>query len=288
MSKTIHDSATSAATTPAPGGDDLPRAFGVDPTRKERYSLRQARYQALAEDIARWLPDYERRQQPLRLLDVGVWNGVSMRYIEVHDPQRRIEYHGVDLRLHPGIYRPQAWTSLQEGDLLTGLPHIPSASFDVVICEQVLEHLPAVDVALATLSRVLTPGGWLIVGVPIFPPGIAWLRRHVVPRWDRWVGRSKPRGHLQAFSRSSFVQAVERHCAVTIVETRGFRIISGGWLRPLENWRGWWRFNRWLGRHLPGLCTELQVVARKVVAVPQVAQTQERPCFGCTQALSPA
>jgi hypothetical protein len=29
-------------------------AFGVDPSRPERYSLRQARYAALAEDISDW------------------------------------------------------------------------------------------------------------------------------------------------------------------------------------------------------------------------------------------
>jgi SAM-dependent methyltransferase len=265
-------------------------AFGVDPTRRERYSLRQARYEAIGVEIARLLPEFARRNEPLRLLDVGVWNGVSMRYIEARDPDQRVEYHGVDLHLHPGIYKPSAWKSLQQGDLLAGLPQVPSEAFDVVLCEQVLEHLPEVEAALTALSRVLKPGGWLIVGVPIFPPGIAWIRRHGVPLWDRMVGRAKPRGHLQVFSKRSFLTAIERHCGVTVLDTRGFRIISGGWLRPLENSRGWWRFNRWLGRRVPGLCTEIQVVARKIkIPLPsQPSRTEDSPCFACTQALSAA
>jgi hypothetical protein len=44
---------------------------------------------------------------------------------------------------------------------------------------------------------------------------------------------------------------------------RGFRIISGGLLRPLENYRWWWRFNRRLGARLPAACIEAQIIARK-------------------------
>ena len=51
-----------------------------------------------------------------------------------------------------------------------GYPEIPSGHYDVVVCEQVLEHLAALDIALATLVRVLRSGGRLVIGVPIFPP----------------------------------------------------------------------------------------------------------------------
>lgn len=247
-------------------------AFGVDPTRSETYSLRQARYHAIGEELGRLVPEFIRRDQPLKLLDVGFWNGVSRRYIEVHDTAGVIEFHGVDLKLHHAIYKRDSWDSLQEGDLLAGLPFLESNQFDVVICEQVLEHLPHVNIALATLSRVLKPGGRLILGVPIFPQGVHLLRRHVVPWGDRLVGKRKPRSHLQAFSRASFEAAVEKNCDVEIIARRGFRMVSGGLLRPLENHRWWWRMNRTLGEWLPGLCTELQVIAVKressAVAVP--------------------
>jgi hypothetical protein len=103
----------------------------------------------------------------------------------------------------------------------------------------------------------------LIVGVPIFPPGLDLARKHLVPLWDRFVGRRKHRGHLQAFSQQSFVAALERNCDIDIHAVRGFRIISGGVFRPLENFRWWWQFGRLTGRLAPGLCTEVQVVAVK-------------------------
>src|SRR5581483_75430 len=144
-----------------------------------------------------------------------------------------------------------------EGDLLSGLPHIPSDYFDIVICEQVLEHLPEVDSALATLCRVTKPGGLMILGVPIFPLGLHLVRRHVVPLVDKVIPPRKIRGHLQAFSRSTFLAAIARNCDVTIQTSRGFRMISGGLLRGLENSRTWWQLNCALGKWLPGLCIEI-------------------------------
>lgn len=238
-------------------------AFDVDPTRRERYSLRQARYHAIGLEVASLLPEFERRGERLRYLDVGVWNGVSMRHIEAHDTRRTVEYHGVDLKLRPTMYKRSSWASLQEGDLLNGLPDVPSDAFDVVVCEQVLEHLPEIGEALATLCRVTKPGGLLILGVPIFTPPFRYLRERFVPVWDRWFPPRKTRGHLQAFSRHTFLDAIARNCDVTIQTTRGFRMISGGLLRGLENSRIWWRLNCTLGRWLPGLCTEIQVLARK-------------------------
>jgi SAM-dependent methyltransferase len=260
-------------------------AFGVDPTRRELYSLRQARYHAIGQEIAGLLPDFQRRGERLRLLDVGVWNGVSMRHIEAHDPQRTVEYHGVDLKLRPALYKRSSWASLQEGDLLNGLPDVPSDAFDVVLCEQVLEHLPEVDEALATLCRVTRPGGLMILGVPIFSPGLRLVRERVVPVWDGWFPPNKARGHLQAFSRGTFLAAIDRNCDVTIQTTRGFRMISGGLLRGLENSRRWWQLNCALGRWLPGLCTEIQVLARKnpaanTLPLPEVAACESN----CTAA----
>lgn len=250
----------STISLPAP----RPLAFGVDPTRRERYSLRQARYHALGENVARLLA--AKPDAPLKLLDVGLCDGVSMRYLEALPDADRIEFHGVDLDLKPTIYRPHRWASLMQDDLLAGLPHIASDQFDVVICEQVLEHLPEVDLAMASLTRLLKPGGMLIVGVPIFPPGFDLLRRHLVPRLDKLVQKRKPRSHLQAFTLKSFLTALHRNCELTIDEARGFRIISGGVFRPLENYRWWWQFGRATGRLVPELCTEVQVVGVKLTA----------------------
>ena len=40
-------------------------------------------------------------------------------------------------------------------------------SFDVIICNHVLEHIPDDRKAMSELYRVLKPGGWAILQVPI-------------------------------------------------------------------------------------------------------------------------
>lgn len=49
---------------------------------------------------------------------------------------------------------------------LTAIP-MADASFDVFFCSHVLEHIPADRVAIAELYRVLKPGGWGVIQVPI-------------------------------------------------------------------------------------------------------------------------
>jgi SAM-dependent methyltransferase len=43
----------------------------------------------------------------------------------------------------------------------------PDASFDAVICNHVLEHIPDDAKAMAEIFRILKPGGWAILQVPI-------------------------------------------------------------------------------------------------------------------------
>ena len=104
----------------------------------------------------------------------------------------------------------------------------------------------------------------LVLGVPIFPPGLDLIRKHVVPLTDRLFRVQKVRGHVQGWSRGSFLRLVRRSCPeLEIAATRGFRIASGGILAPLEHHRWWWQVNRRLGRWLSALCIEVQVIARK-------------------------
>lgn len=51
------------------------------------------------------------------------------------------------------------------GDLTKGVP-LPDATADIILCTEVLEHLPEHGKAMSELFRLLKPGGVLIVTVP--------------------------------------------------------------------------------------------------------------------------
>jgi len=247
------------------------KAYGVEPGHPP-YRLRQARYPALAEDVAQFARQlHDREGRRVDLLDVGVGDGVSRRYIEIHPGSENIDFHAADRYPHglAGVYKNQLWQH-HPMDAEEGLPQLESNRYDIVICEQVLERLHNTEHAMSELSRVLRPGGLLVVGVPIFPHGLHLIRKHLVPICDRLVNR-RPRPHVQAFSKRKFLKLLTRKCDIDVRTTRGFRIVSGGLLRPLEYCRWWWQLNRRVGSVLPSLCVEIQVVATKRDAVPPSA-----------------
>jgi len=62
-------------------------------------------------------------------------------------------------------------SDLQSDDILQriditniGLPH---DTFDIILCNHVLEHIPDDRKAMRELHRVLKPNGWAIINVPV-------------------------------------------------------------------------------------------------------------------------
>jgi 2-polyprenyl-3-methyl-5-hydroxy-6-metoxy-1,4-benzoquinol methylase len=238
------------------------RAFGIDPTRPERYSLRQSRYEALASDISAWAGEAARRGETLFLLDIGCGWGPLLRYLDGKPNFDRIRISGADL-VDAALYRKDAYEEYVVGDLTGGYPEIPSGHYDIVVCEQVLEHLDRLDIALDTLVRVLRPGGTLVIGVPIFLPPLHLARKYLVPLLAKLLGHPDSASHQQAFSMRSFLRELRRRPELTLVKVRGFRIISGGLLRRMENYRWWWRLNRRIGELVPAACIEIQIILKK-------------------------
>ena len=189
-----------------------------------------------------------------------------LRHLEPKPYFENLVISAADLKVHPWLYRKELFREFFIGDLLNGYPEIPSNSYDVVVCEQVLEHLSQIDTALATLIRLLKPGGKLIVGVPIFFPPLHLIRTHIIPNLDKILVPHKSRGHEQAISQFSMLQKLKKHGELRLLKIRGFRVISGGLLRPLENFRWWWKLNRRIGELIPAACVEIQVIMEKMPA----------------------
>jgi SAM-dependent methyltransferase len=245
----------------AKAGDGLRLAFGVDPSRRRFYSLRQSRYDAVADDISEWAADAAGRGTRLAVLDVGCAWGVLLRHLQAKPHFENVDLSATDIV--DTVVDRERYRAFFLGDLTGGYPEIPSASYDVVVCEQVLEHLHDLDAALATLQRLVKPGGRLIIGVPIFLPPLHLIRKHVLPALFRLVPLRDLGTHHQAFSLASFLRELRRFPDMQVKKARGFRVISGGLLGPLEQYRWWWHLNRRIGQAIPAACIEAQIILEK-------------------------
>lgn len=74
--------------------------------------------------------------------------------------QTRVIYHGID-KFTPGHYYPPDTVNGDITDL-----NYAEASFDLVICSHVLEHVPNDKRALEEIYRVLLPGGLALIAFP--------------------------------------------------------------------------------------------------------------------------
>ena len=112
-----------------------------------------------------------------RILEVGVGSGILVPTLSSHFPH----YTGADLVLVDGLERlvaPSCRAEFVEADLLRE-SSLPGASFDVVVCLSVLEHIADAEAAASALARTLVKGGTLVAGYPMVNPLMAGLFRAI-------------------------------------------------------------------------------------------------------------
>lgn len=183
---------------------DHPESWSVD-------SATQASLKELARSLRRF-------RTSGRLLDVGCGAGAVLRTMSTegwHAEGQEVSEAAADRLEQEGfrIHR-EAPEKLGVGD----------ASFDVVVMSEVIEHLPAPDVTLRAVHRLLRPGGALYLTTPNFGA----LSRLVLR--DQWRAIELP-GHLSYYDRSS-LKIYLRHA-----QFREVRVWSEG-LNPYELIRG--------------------------------------------------
>lgn len=147
------------------------------------------------------------RRAPLRagdrILDVGCGSGRHMGETVRHAGTLTV---GTDLHPADLLEAEKRLATLGEmGEIrgswvlaasdITALP-FPDHAFDLVICSEVLEHVPDHRAAMAELVRVLKPGGDLVISVPrYYPEKVCWMLSREY--------RSTPGGHIRIYGRKA-------------------------------------------------------------------------------------
>jgi len=202
--------------------------------RCRRCGLRYLNPRPVAEELARFYPedyapftrrgiaarvrDWQRRRDvaslwrylgpPARVLDVGCGTGDLLRAIR---DRGNPEVLGIEPSPQAVRIARERWDlDVRQGDLHA--VRLPTASVDAVLLSHVIEHLPSPSATLAEITRVLRPGGALILWLP---NAASWAARF----WrENWIGYDVPR-HLYAFTPATLGALLARH-GFTVTEIR--------------------------------------------------------------------
>ncbi len=117
-------------------------------------------------------------QKPQKILDVGCGTGMLLKDLSTEG-----EVWGLDKdQLALNFCQKRGFKNLTKADLTKKLPYA-ERTFTVILALDVLEHLQNDHFALAEFSRLLQPGGFLVLTVPAYPQ--LWSR------WDKVCGHQR-------------------------------------------------------------------------------------------------
>jgi len=187
--------------------EDLPQLYGTYYPRKaltaELVARQAAQAQTLFARLTRWWMGGDNQGQfhvhrGEKMLDIGCGSGFSLLvakglgaepYGVEPDPNVQKLASELGLRIHSGSIHDQPF---------------PGISFDLVVLNQVIEHIPEPGRALEVIAGRLTPGGRVIL---VFPNRSSLWCRIFGKRWINWHVPY----HLHHFEKQGFCQMAARY-----------------------------------------------------------------------------
>jgi SAM-dependent methyltransferase len=194
-------------------------------------NLRAGNFHRIFERLARLAPE-----RPQRVLDVGCAYGWFLE----EAASRGLTAVGIEPDRRTAAIARARGHDVIEGYFPEALPD--SASFDVIVFNDVLEHLPDVHGMLAASAARLSAGGFLVLSIPVssgtlFTAARMMARLGWIAPWRRLWQATFPSPHVYYFNRTNLGSAAESH---------GFSCVERGPLDVFQP-RGLWsrlRFDR--------------------------------------------
>ena len=119
---------------------------------------------------------------------------------------------------------------------LAAIPR-PDAAYDAIVCSHVLEHVSDDRAAMREMHRVLAPGGWAVLQVPIAARAERTDEEPDAPPEERARRFGDPT-HVRLYAEADYVRRLEESGfsvrATSAVELLGERSVGGYGLAPEE------------------------------------------------------
>jgi SAM-dependent methyltransferase len=180
-----------------------------------------------------------------RLLDVGCWDGArTIRYAAA------AQARPTGIEIFPEMVTSSRSLGIDVAAIDLERDTFPweDGSFDVVVCNQVLEHLKNIWLAVAQIRRVLRPGGLLVVSVP----NLSSLHNRILLCLGRQPTSIRVNGpHIRGFTFHEFGSFLSAGFGVERMITTGFHPFPA-------------RFTKGLCRLCPSLGHSVIAVCRNV------------------------
>jgi SAM-dependent methyltransferase len=181
--------------------------------------------------IERLLRDVAGERRDPTLLDVGCWDGdFSSRCGAALGAGRIL---GVEVYEGPAKQAEGRGLEVARVDLEAGRLPWEDESADVVVCNQVLEHLKNVWLPMSEMHRVLRRGGHAVLSVP----NLASLHNRALLALGRQPTSIRVFGpHVRGYAFAEFREFVARGGAYDVerAESAGFYPLRAGWSAPLN------------------------------------------------------
>lgn len=202
-------------TRPSLSESDLAHLYGTYYPRKnitsEQVTAQAAKVRQVFGGVRRWLTGVDNQGQYSarpgeKMLDVGCGSGLSL----LEAKAMGIEAWGIEADPNAQRFAEQLGLRIHQG----GLQDAPFAdiSFDLVVLNQVIEHIPEPDKALKHVQQRLAGNGRVIV---VFPNVNSLWCKLSGPRWINWHIPY----HLHHFTLKTFTRMAER-CGYRVIRAR--------------------------------------------------------------------
>jgi SAM-dependent methyltransferase len=186
----------------------------------------------VGDSIERLLRGVASEHRDPTLLDVGCWDGeLSERCGAALGAKRML---GVEVYEEPAVAAEAKGLEVARVDLETNRFPWEDGSVDVVVCNQVLEHLKNIWLPMTEMHRVLRPGGHAVLSVP----NLASLHNRVLLALGRQPTSIRLFGpHVRGYAFREFCDFVARGSAYEIERrlTAGFYPLPAALSRPFSS-----------------------------------------------------